>query len=321
MHTRQTNSAERRALDMRRLVDDSIPQLRASLPDACEIRVGGDATPMQVMGDATQIFQVLMNLVVNARHAMGGQGAIEVDVQAEALSEARAAFPRDVPAGDYVVLTVRDSGSGIDAAALNHVFEPFFTTKASGEGTGLGLALVYQIVKAHYGSITIDTEAGMGTSVSVYLPAGTERTPRSAAQDSEERIQGHGESILLVDDDRLVLDANRRLLSSLGYRVSAHESSVAALEEFAENPNAIDLVFSDLSMPRMDGVRLVSKIHELRADVASVICTGYQDALDPADVREVTVLQKPATAREISRVVRAALTAARQRRALDHATA
>ncbi len=316
MHTRQSSGAAHHPVDLRRLVDDAIPQLQASLPAACRIVVDGDAVPMQVMGDATQIFQVLMNLVVNARHAVAGQGTISVEVRAVELSEVRKAHPQEVAAGQYVVLSVEDDGCGIDDDALYQVFEPFFTTKAPGEGTGLGLALVYQIVKAHGGSITIETEPGVGTKVSIYLPVGTERIPRSAEQGIEERVTGEGESILLVDDDPLVLEANRRLFDNLGYRVHAHGSSVAAFEAFVANPTGFDLVFSDLSMPRMDGVRLLSKIHEIRAELPSVICTGFPDALDPADVRNAIVLQKPASAGEISRVVRAALANGPQRLAL-----
>lgn len=254
-----------------------------------------------------------MNLVVNACHATGGQGEVEIDVRASRLAAARPAFPQDVAAGEYAVLSVRDEGTGIDREILNRVFEPFFTTKASGKGTGLGLALVYQIVKAHEGSITIETEAGTGTTVSVFLPVATELALPVAARAAPERVQGQGESILLVDDDRLVLDTNKRLFHSFGYRVSAHESPVAALETFAENPQDFDLVFSDLSMPRMDGARLSSKIRELRADVPIILVTGFPDALDAGDLRDLTVLQKPANASEISQAVGAALTAARQR--------
>ena len=214
---------------------------------------------------------------------------------------------------------MEDDGRGIDEGALHQVFEPFFTTKAPGEGTGLGLALVYQIVKAHDGLITIETTRGAGTMVSVYLPSGAERVAASAVQGVDGLVSGQGETILLVDDDRLVLDANRRLFGSLGYCVRAHESSVAALEDFAADPDAFDLVFSDLSMPRMDGVRFLLKVRELRPDVPSVICTGFPDALDPADVRELTVLQKPASAGEISRVVRAAMNRTRERRTLPEA--
>ena len=319
MHTRQASGSEYRNLDLNRLVDDAIPQLKAFLPEGCELCVNSDSAPTQFRGDATQIFQVLMNLVVNARHALDGQGAIDIEVRGVKLSAVLDAFPQAVPAGSYAVLTVKDDGRGIDEGALHQVFEPFFTTKAPGEGTGLGLALVYQIVKAHDGLITIETTRGAGTMVSVYLPAGAERVTASAVRGVDGLLSGRGETILLVDDDRLVLDANRRLFSSLGYRVRVHESSVAALEDFAADPDAIDLVFSDLSMPRMDGVRFLLKVRELRPDVPSVICTGFPDALDPADVREMTVLQKPASAGEISRVVREAIEGVRQRRALPEA--
>ena len=319
MHTRQAGGSEHRTLDLKRVVDDTIPQLKAFLPHGCELRVNSDSAPTQVRGDATQIFQVLMNLVVNARHAVDGQGVIGIEVRAVELSGMLDAFPQAVPAGSYVVLSVEDDGRGIDEGALHQVFEPFFTTKAPGEGTGLGLALVYQIVKAHDGLITIETTRGAGTMVSVYLPSGAERVAASAVQGVDGLVSGQGETILLVDDDRLVLDANRRLFGSLGYCVRAHESSVAALEDFAADPDAFDLVFSDLSMPRMDGVRFLLKVRELRPDVPSVICTGFPDALDPADVREMTVLQKPASAGEISRVVRAAMNRTRERRTLPEA--
>lgn len=307
LFSRKGPNTEIQPLDLKQVVEESAEHVRSFLPPACSLTVNSDASSTMISGDASQLHQIVLNVCVNAQHAMDGKGNIAIKLYRRSVKEKLSLFNQIVPLGEYVVLEVTDTGYGISEANLAHIFEPFFTTKSPREGTGLGLALVYQILKAHRGYIDIESEVNAGTTVSIYFPSLGEEFHRPANLEASGIVLGNKEHILLVDDDELVLDANRALFSSLGYRTTHFSSSVSALNEYRNNPDAFDLLYTDLSMPGMDGVRLISNIRKLRKDLPIVLCTGYIDALNAAEFEDVQVLSKPASLIDISQAIDKAL--------------
>lgn len=307
MFSRQSTKAQYKPLNLRHFIDDSMEQLAAMLPASCHLSVSGSSKLPSVTADVAQLYQVISNLCVNARYAMESKGEIKLSVEQLQVNEALPGYRQQIPPGNYVLLKVMDSGSGIRPEDMEHIFEPFFTTKPRGEGTGLGLSLVYQIIKNHQGFIAIESEVDVGTTVLVYLPATADTAMRAEPADSRKILKGNKEHLLLVDDDELVLDANREMLVRLGYQVTPYSSSIEALKSFQRDPDAFQLLFTDLSMPGMDGVRLISKVREVKPALPVVLCTGYLDALETADLEGLHVLKKPTSLADISAVIKQAL--------------
>lgn len=300
MFNRQATGMEPKSLNLASHIEDSVSQIRAFMPESCvvEIHYADDLASAKI--DPTRFHQLLLNLCVNAQHAVEGRGLITIVARNVNVERSRTFFNQTLNPGDYVVISVRDNGSGIKADDMTRVFEPFFSTKPAGQGTGLGLALVYQIIKSHGGYIDLESKPGEGTTVTMYLPAesrgGEELKPLSQLTQG----RGSNESILLVDDDEMVLDVTRQAMLNMKYQVKAFSSSVGALKHFRKNPDRYDLVFSDLSMPEMDGVRLISNIRQVRSDIPVVLCTGYMESVGAGEIDNCQYLQKPASSGEIA---------------------
>jgi signal transduction histidine kinase/ActR/RegA family two-component response regulator len=307
MFSRQSYNSKQDAVAIEQLVHEYMEQIQSSSITFCEIKVQAEDDLPNVIGDQSQLYQVIMNVCLNAQQAMQGNGVIVIHLKSLELSSPKSLSRGEIPAGDYVEMTITDSGVGIAPKDLQHIFEPFFTTKPHGEGTGLGLALVYQIVKSHRGFIDVVSSPGSGTSVSIFLPAVAAQEMAETEEEPERIASGRNEHILVVDDDELVLDSIIQVFGKLGYKVTAHTSSVAALQEFEKDPDAFDLVFSDISMPEMDGVRLVENMRSKNPELPVILCTGYLEVFNPDDVKEFTVLRKPSSASEISLAVEAEL--------------
>jgi signal transduction histidine kinase/ActR/RegA family two-component response regulator len=307
LFARQSEQQQFSTLDVARLVEESVGHIRSFLPSSCHIEYHCEENIRQINGDATQLHQVIMNLCVNAQHAMEEHGTIKVTAKNTVLNDPLRILNQQVPHGHYITIAITDTGMGISKDELLHVFEPFYTTKPHGKGTGLGLALVYRIVKDHRGYVDLQSTPGQGTTATVYIPIDSNEHIASAAPRELEVHRGNGEHILLVDDDEMVLDADKRCLENLGYRVSSHANPVEALEIFKANPQQYALIFTDLSMPGMDGVRLISSARELQPDIPVVLCTGYLSALEPVDLERVEILNKPSSYADISNAVSTAL--------------
>jgi CheY-like chemotaxis protein len=211
--------------------------------------------------------------------------------------------------GEYVKLTVKDSGPGLEPEFLERIFEPYFTTKGSADGTGLGLAVVHGIVTSHGGSIEVESKPGQGSSFMVFLPL-----IRDAAQPSpsitDSPLPTGTECILLVDDEVPVAELEREILEGLGYRVTAATSSQKALELFQESPDRFDLVVTDQTMPNLTGLELTKQIRQIRPKQPVVLCTGYQERMDEKKAREMGFAGfalKPILMREIAQTVRQSL--------------
>ena len=266
---------ERSPILMQTVLKEALKFLRSTVPSSIEIvpRISTDL-PL-VLADPTQIYQVVMNLSTNAVHAMRGtQGRLEVRLEAIHADTEFAVNHAGLREGEYVRLSMSDTGHGMDEATLKHIFEPFFTTKGQGEGTGLGLSVVLGIVQAHGGGIFVYSRPGEGTIFHLYLPAlSIARDDASATTTSIP--PGNGERILFVDDEPAICGSARRVAESLGYRVTTFNNPLAALEHFKEHTSEFDLLVTDLTMPGTTGIELADAVRKIRSDLPIILTTGF----------------------------------------------
>ncbi len=265
------------------------------------------------VADISQVEQVLFNLYINAADAMPQGGALYLKTRSITHHELQGKAYTPKP-GRYVHLEVRDTGCGMDQDTMDHMFEPFFTTKGLGKGTGLGLASVYGIVKGHAGYIDVDSRTGTGTSFHIYFPASEEETAEEEPRNP--KITQGRETILLVDDEPVVLDVCARILDQLGYRIFTAGSGKEALESFKENRDRIDLVILDMVMPEMGGGETYNRLKTIDPGVKVLLSTGY--SLD-GQAREImdrgcdSFVQKPFSPEQLSRKIREILDSEKER--------
>jgi PAS domain S-box-containing protein len=295
----------RRPLALTPVLDEAIKMLRATTPAAIQIQTRVAADTPHVLADATQLHQVLTNIGVNAAQAIGGaSGTIDVTAEAAVVDENAPPELADLPSGRYARLTVRDSGSGMDAATLARAFEPFFTTKPAHQGTGLGLSVVHGIMTAHQGAVTVESEVGKGTAFHLYFPA---VEPAPAPMPTSEAPAAHeGGHILYVDDDEALVFLARRSLTKLGYRVTAFTDPVQALQAFRTRVDEFDILVTDTSMPGLSGPDLIKEARTLRAHLPVVLLSGYMRPDDAEKARRLgitNVLLKPHTAGDLAEVL------------------
>ena len=245
-----------------------------TFPRMIEIEFHLDYTLKPINADQIQIEQVLMNLAVNARDVMPDGGNLAITTKNVELGVEYGHVNPEARPGNYVMLSMTDTGVGIDPESQEHIFEPFYTTKATGKGTGLGLAIVYGIVKSHGGFITCRSEAGEGTTFEIFLPALEDAVLPVPEERSLNLFHG-SETILLIEDEVPIQDLGRRILERFGYTVLAAANGVEALDIFQRERSKIDLVILDLIMPEMDGITCFKHLRELEPDVKIVITSGY----------------------------------------------
>ncbi|MFO7569316.1 MAG: response regulator, partial [Smithellaceae bacterium] len=263
-----------------------------------------------VMVDRGQIQQVLLNMYINSWHAMPDGGDLQLETKNVVLDVEEAA-PNGVSAGRYVQITVADTGGGMDEHTRKRVFEPFFTTKEQGKGTGLGLASAYGIIKNHGGWIDVQSEIGRGATFHIYLPAAREVVPGEEPA-SETIIQGHRETILVVDDEPVNVTVMRELLENLGYRVVCAGSGQEALSIYLIKKDQIDLVILDMIMPGMGGAATFDMLRDINPSVKIVLSSGYDMNGDARRILERGCngfIQKPFSINELSRKIREVLSA------------
>jgi PAS domain S-box-containing protein len=304
---------KRAPIDIGRVVAETLELLRGSLPAGIRLEASAPQLPMVVIGDATQLHQVVMNLCSNAIQATSAGGTLRVALEAVDLAAERALSNGMLWPGHYVRLTVEDSGSGMDAATLSRIFEPFFTTKEIGRGTGLGLSLVYAIITDARGAIDVRSILEQGSTFTIYLPRAQD-APVSAEEAAIPLPRGNGERILLVDDDANVLAMTAEVLSRLGYEPVSFSDSYAALAAFDAAPRSFDVVVTDDVMPGLTGTGLASVLRQQRRELPILMVSGYggpilaQRAL-AAGISELIV--KPLQSRDIAAALARALHAAR----------
>jgi signal transduction histidine kinase/CheY-like chemotaxis protein len=275
--------------------------VQGSLPIAMEVKFVDECADAAVLGDPTRIHQLLMNLCTNAIHAMGQGGTLELRIDCETVREPVKVRTGEIAQGEYVRISVKDSGHGIAPEVIDRIFEPFFTTKPAGRGTGLGLALVHSVVSEHKGFIDVASELGRGTIFTVWLPQTHE--VEGAGDESETMPMGDGQVILAVDDETDVLHALEEMLAQLGYEPVGFGSSREALAAARANPRRFDAVVSDEVMPELIGTQLTLELRKLNPTIPVVIASGYGGAGFEARALSAgvnRVLRKPYRMREIA---------------------
>jgi nitrogen-specific signal transduction histidine kinase/ActR/RegA family two-component response regulator len=306
--SRQTQY-EKKPISLNPIVKEVLKLMRASLPSNIEIRQDILAETFKVLGDPTQILQVLMNLCTNAGYAMRERGGIlEVALATIEYNQADPQRPAEMKPGTYAKLSVMDTGPGMASAVVDQIFNPFFSTKPKGEGTGLGLAVVHGIVAEHGGAIKVDSQPGRGTTFRVYLPLLADSKGTDVAAD--EALPRGYERILVVDDEEVIAQLTQKTLDRLGYTVTAVSNSRKALDLFSDDPSNYDLVITDQTMPGMTGDQLALKILSLRADIPIILCTGFSHVIDEAQAKAMRIrefIMKPIVGRDLAITVRRVL--------------
>ncbi|MEK6650897.1 MAG: ATP-binding protein, partial [Bacteroidota bacterium] len=268
-----------------------------------------------IMGDATQVHQVFMNLCVNARDAMEHGGVLTLRALNTVVGEEFARTHYGVTPGPYVHFQVTDTGTGIPDTIREKIFEPFFTTKEVGKGTGLGLSTTLGIVKSHGGFLTLDTAQGQGTTFHIYFPADLDEEVSRPDRPTEPLRDGNDELVLVVDDEASLRDVASSTLETYRYRTLVAEDGVHALDLFHQHIDTIQLVVTDMMMPRMGGAELIREIRALRPDARIIVMTGMRipDDIQIEDIQAVDgVLQKPFTADDLIRTVQEVLAAPKE---------
>jgi PAS domain S-box-containing protein len=287
---------EKKPVAVTPIVKEAMKLLRSSLPATIEIRqsyTNGDDT---VLADPTQLHQVIMNLCTNAVHAMRERegGVLEVRLDRQVISADYPAYDPLLKSGDYLQLTVSDTGEGIDPAIRDKIFDPFFTTKKPGEGTGLGLSIIYGIVRDHGGVIAVESKPGEGTTFTVSLPL---IDVADQQEDQEPAVIPRGSGrILLVDDEEPIASLGEGMLTSLGYEVTIRFSSRDALETYRAHPEKFDLIITDMTMPKMTGASLAREVLKIRPGFPIILTTGFSERINEAEAKKIGIrefLMKP----------------------------
>jgi PAS domain S-box-containing protein len=299
---------EFKPVQVKLIVKEALKLLRASLPTTIEIHPDIRSNSL-VEGDPTQVHQILMNLCTNAGHAMSEKsGVLKVSLENVTLDLDFIERHPEIGIGEYIRLTVSDTGEGISPENLEKIFDPYFTTKEKGSGTGLGLAVVHGIVEKYGGTIMVKSEMGKSSTFEVYLPILRAEPPRT--QEFESPVLTGKESILFVDDEASITKLNKQVLDNLGYSVTTRTSSVEALELFRINSDKFDLVITDLTMPNMTGVELAVEILSIRSDIPIILCTGFSEFIGGEKVKQIGIrkfIMKPIARHILAQAIREAL--------------
>ena len=296
---------ERNVVPTAHLIAESMKIAKETFPKSIEIRNDVQEDIWVVSGDATQLYQVIMNLCVNARDAMKSGGILRIKAENFLVDENFAHMNIDAKAGPYIVITVSDTGTGIPPKILDRIFEPFFTTKEHGKGTGLGLSTVLTIVKSHGGFINVYSEVGKGTSFKVYFPAIPTAETQKAKEQLLEFSSGHGELVLVAEDEASIREITRSTLESYGYKVLIANDGTEAVALYAQNKDMIKVVIMDMMMPVMDGPTSCRAIHRISPDAKIIAVSGLTDKDRLARVAEYSnaFLPKPYTTAKLLKTI------------------
>ena len=286
--------------------------IESTFPKNITLQSSDEGTVWPVVSDPTQIHQVILNLCVNARDAMPDGGRLTLRSGNVVLDQNYAVMNRGAGAGSYVVIEVGDTGCGIPKEIVERIFDPFFTTKEPGKGTGLGLSTVLGIVRSHGGFVNVDSEPGKGTTFKVYLPAHIDGRESEVSLASPERLpKGAGELVLVVDDERSILDVTRQTLEAFGYRVLTAEDGAQAIGIYAQQSDEVAVVITDMMMPTMDGAMLMAALQRIKPAVKVIAVSGLstnQPVAAATGCAAGSFLIKPYTAEELLVLLKKVLT-------------
>jgi len=298
------------AVDVSQVIRESINFLRSSIPSSVQIFHDSQVAGLFVMGDSIQISQIIMNLCINAYQAMEDlKGSIEISACITDPSPDQAVSHGTFKPGQYVRIDISDDGAGIPPTILSRIFDPYFTTKGVGKGSGMGLSVVMGIVNNHDGVIQVNSSPGKGSCFSIYFPL-TKHSPEPENTSEPFGIKGGTETILIVDDDKKLIQLFNRMLTLIGYQVKAFTDPLMAVEAFESDPDIFDLVLTDMTMPGMTGADFIRVVKAIRNDIPVMVCTGHSALMDEQKARESGIaafVMKPISLKEMSQAIRKVL--------------
>ena len=301
---------ERKPLKVQFLVKEALKLLRATIPSTIEIESRVDENCGHIKGDPTQIHQVIMNLCTNAYHAMQETGGkLEVELKEVDINYEKSVERVGMKVGRHLELNVKDSGHGMPPEVLERIFEPYYTTKEQGKGTGLGLSVIHGIIKNYGGDISVNSRPGKGTTFTVYIPIIDDFDIEIEKVESVTAGKGN-ERILLIDDEKQIIDIEQQILERLGYKVTPKTDSQEALEEFAALPERFDLVITDMTMPKMTGDQLARKLMDIKPDIPVILCTGFNETITEEKALSMGIdkfVMKPIVKDELANTIRSVL--------------
>jgi signal transduction histidine kinase/ActR/RegA family two-component response regulator len=301
---------DRLPIKIQPLVKEGLKMLRSSLP--ATIRISEDIDPHggTVLVDPTQVHQIVMNLCTNAYHSMEDTGGtLAVSLQTTLITADDKKLSSLISPGEYLQLTVSDTGTGIGPAIIDKIFDPYYTTKEINKGTGMGLAIVHGIMKDYGGTITVESRLGKGSIFNLYFPV-VENEDLPAGKETEDMPDRGKERILFIDDEEILAEMGKAMLERLGYQVTIRRSSIEALTTFQNTPDDFDLVITDQTMPFMTGSDLARRMLQIRPDLPIILCTGYSNLVDESSAKALGIKEfalKPLTKGVIAKLVRNAL--------------
>jgi PAS domain S-box-containing protein len=294
------------AVQFQSIIEETLKLSRSIIPTSVNISSDIKAECL-IEANPSQLHQVLMNLITNAYHALeNASGTIDVQIHEVVMAQSDIVMDSIKP-GAYAKLTISDTGTGINPDILEKIFEPYFTTKEKGKGTGLGLAMVYGIIKNHHGDIRVSSEPGKGSVFSIYLPLMKKVSENQHDPKINHMFSTGNETILLVDDEQSILQMEKKILERMGYRVMAMTDSMEALEVFKANPQNFDLIISDMTMPNVTGDQLAKELIAIRPDIPVIISTGFSERLNEEQAEQMGIkafLMKPVSRSEMARTIR-----------------
>ncbi len=284
------------------VIEEAFNLLRSTLPQSIDIKKEYDSKNDVIMASATQIHQILMNLGTNAYQAMDDKGQLKIGLKNVFLNNDNIC---SLPEGDYLLLTVEDTGKGIPSEIQSKIFDPFFSLREN--GTGLGLALVNGIITSHGGAITLESQLNHGTSFYIYLPLfkGSTYQQVQSLEISEEDLKG-SEKILFVDDEEMMREAVEDYFSDLGYQITVVADSKVAIEKLKQANYQFDLIITDMTMPHMNGLEFAHRIKEIK-EIPIVLCSGYSELINEENIKQNSIdifLEKPLKLEEMVRQIR-----------------
>lgn len=300
-------ASDRKLVNIESIVSDISYLMKETFPKNIELQVDVSKDGSSVLGDATQLHQVIMNLCVNARDAMPNGGTLTITAKNTAISERYARMNPEAKPSAYVVITISDTGTGIPDHVRDKMFEPFFTTKPFGKGTGLGLSIAHGLVKSHDGFIEVESEVGKGSEFKIYLPAIKTSSRPILKKETTKASRGQGETILLIEDEPLVAQVTESILKKYGYNVVTANDGAEALSIYAQH-NEVDVAIVDQMMPNMDGRSAINELHKINPNLKIIVVSGLVENAKYVDGTDIQAfLQKPYTIDRLLKTIRVIL--------------
>lgn len=306
----RTEEEDNQSINIAPLVKENIKMLRSIIPTSIDIRSNIITQLPKVLIEPVKLQQLIMNLCINARDAMDSQGTLTINLELTEGIDATCLITRKNFTGNWVRLTISDTGSGMSEEVIQKIFEPFFTTKAKGKGTGMGMSVVHGIIQTLNGHITIDSQLNKGTSINVFFyPVDGDREEDVLTEKTKIKFNGQNKNILIVDDEESLAEMLSDYLEIYGFKTHVFSSSTEALNRFAQNPQQYDLILSDQTMPHLPGFNMINKMREIRKDIPAIIATGYSATINETMLNEnnITLLHKPVKTEELLKQIKTIL--------------